>query len=151
VSLVDEFYLELTEVAKFPSERAWALVGRCVAAIFEVMKPYRAKVAMLQDPSALATKASILWAVMQCHRIMQRFIVVKFRGHPAFVKEMSLFMITERVDPSEIKALQEKVKSAQAAATMASGEVEKLEDQMRGMKRSFDNLKNDFATLKNKK
>ena len=40
VSFADSFMLELTEVAKFPKTKAWALVGRCIAAIFDCMAPY---------------------------------------------------------------------------------------------------------------
>lgn len=52
MTFVDTFYIELTMVAKFPPSQAWALVGRCVAAVFALMAPYRARVALLGDPPA---------------------------------------------------------------------------------------------------
>jgi hypothetical protein len=55
-----------------------------------------------------------MWAVMQCHRIMTESMVVQFEGHPAIVKEISLFIITERVDLKEMEALLELVKKVES-------------------------------------
>jgi hypothetical protein len=87
LSFIDSFYIELTVVAKFPPAKAWALVGRCVAAVFGVMAPYRARVALLANPRLLAHKAGYIWAVLQCHRVVQQFIRLNFRGHPAVSKK----------------------------------------------------------------
>jgi hypothetical protein len=108
MTFVGTFYIELTMVAKFPPSQAWALVGGCVAAVFALMDPYRARVALLGDPRRLHDKAAYIWAVLQCHRVMHEFILLNFRGHPSVVKEMSLFMLTERVDPSEMDSLARK-------------------------------------------
>jgi hypothetical protein len=102
MTFVDTFYIELTVVAKFPPAQAWALVGQCVAVFFALMSPYRARVALLGDPRQLADKAAYIWAVLQCHWVMHKFILLNFRGHPSVVKEMSLFMLTEPVDPSKM-------------------------------------------------
>ena len=44
----------------------------------------------------------MIWAVLQCHRVVAGFAAVQFRGHTSIVREMSLFMLTERVDPTEL-------------------------------------------------
>jgi hypothetical protein len=49
---------------------------------------------MLEDLSTIDNKAACLWAVLQCHPVGKAFHLVKYRGHPAVVKEMSLFMLT---------------------------------------------------------
>jgi hypothetical protein len=138
MTFVDTFYVELMMVAKFPPLQAWALVGRCVAAVFGLMSPYRAPVALLGDPWRLADKATYIWAVLQCHRVMQKFILLNFRGHPSVVKEMSLFMLTERVGPSEMATLAGRVKRAEDAANKATAALEKTDKAFSTLKRNYD-------------
>jgi hypothetical protein len=57
---------------------------------------------MLEEPHKLHAKSQMIWAVLQCHRVVVSFSDVQFRGHTSIVKEMSLFMLTERVDPTEL-------------------------------------------------
>jgi hypothetical protein len=101
-SFIDRFYQELTEVAKFPKESARVLVGCCVGAVFHEMASIRSRVSMLEEPHKLHAKSQMIWAVLQCHRVVVSFSDVQFRGHTSIVKEMSLFMLTERVDPTEL-------------------------------------------------
>jgi hypothetical protein len=37
--------------------------------------------------------------------VLDDFVSVNFSAHPELVKEMSLFMLTEQVDPDEVKTL----------------------------------------------
>jgi hypothetical protein len=148
LSFIDSFYIELAVVAKFPPAKAWALVGRCVAAVFGVMAPYRARVALLANPRLLAHKAGHIWAVLQCHRVVQQFIRLNFRGHPAVVKEMSLFMLTKRVDPSEMEWLQNRLKAAEAAAEAATKGLDAATTSIATLKRGYDNLVEDIKWLK---
>jgi hypothetical protein len=150
-TFIDSFYIELTNVAGFSADKAWKLVGRCCATLFSVMQPYRAPIAMLPDLGPLESKASCLWAVLQSHRVAKAFELVKYRGHPSVVKEMSLFMLTERVDPTEISTISERAKKADKAAAEAQAEVVKLKDTISGLKRDFANLKQDFASVKKSK
>jgi hypothetical protein len=78
VGWVEEFYKELTEEANFKVKPAWKLVGRCAGAIFDAMAEARARVALLDDPTPLESKARIIWCVLQCHTIMRSFIHVRF-------------------------------------------------------------------------
>jgi hypothetical protein len=61
---------------------------------------------------------------------------------------MSLFMLTERVDPSEVSGISEKAKKAERVASDAAAEIVKLKDIITSMKRDFSNLKTDFASAK---
>jgi hypothetical protein len=63
-TFVDSFYVELTGVAGFNKEKAWRLVGRCVAALFSLLQPYRSPVAMLEDMGTSDNKAACIWAVL---------------------------------------------------------------------------------------
>jgi hypothetical protein len=73
---------------------------------------------------------------------------VKFRGHPAIVKEMTLFMLTKRVDPSELGKLVTLVKDADAKAIAAQKTALALEKEVLTLKRNYDNLMNEVRQLK---
>jgi hypothetical protein len=88
VGFIDMFYLELVAKAKFDPGKAWKLVARCVAAIFEAAQPFRAKVILLENSTKIDQKAAFMWAIFQTHRIIQSFISVQFKSHPAIVKEL---------------------------------------------------------------
>jgi hypothetical protein len=150
VSCIETFHNDLLYVAKFTKPKAWQLLGRMTAAVFEAMAGPRAEVARLSDSQDLHSKSGLIWGVLRCHRIMQQFIVVKFRGHPAIVKEMTLFMLTERVDPSEIGKLLERVKDAEAKGAQASKTCATLEKEVLTLKRNYDNMMNEVKQLKAK-
>jgi hypothetical protein len=88
-SFIDRFYQELTEVVKFPKEPAWLLVGRCVGTVFHEMASIRSRVSMLEEPHKLHAKSQMIWAVLQCHRVVGSFSDVQFRGHTSIVKDES--------------------------------------------------------------
>jgi hypothetical protein len=150
-TFIDSFYVELTGEAGFNKDKAWKLVGRCVAALFAALEPYRSPVTMIVDMGTLDNKAAVLWAVLQCHRVGAAFDLVKYRGHPAVVKEMSLFMLTERVDPSEIEACSKRAEKAEKVAWEAQCEVAKLKDTVASLNREFKNAQIDLKALKAKK
>ena len=149
-TFIDSFYVELTGVAGFNKEKAWKLVGRCVAALFSSLQPYRSPVAMLEDMGTLDNKAACIWAVLQCHRVGMSFDLVKYRGHPSVVKEMSLFMLTERVDPSEVENCSERARKAEKEASDAKSEVAKLKDLVGTMNHEFKTMVADLKTMKAK-
>jgi hypothetical protein len=150
-SFVDSFYIELTGVWGFAPAKAWALVGHCVAALFDALQPYRSPVTMLEDLGTLENKASCIWAVLQCHRVGGEFDLVAYRGHPAVVKEMSLFMLTERVDPNEMDKLTLRAQKAKKEASEAKAEANKAQDSIIILNRDFKTMKNEIAALKAKK
>jgi hypothetical protein len=98
----ERFYTKLTIVAKFSAKTAWKLVGRCWVAIFEEMRPFRSCLQEVRDTTTAEANTSVIWGVLQQHRIMDEFMALKFEAHPAIVRELSLFIITERVDPQAI-------------------------------------------------
>jgi hypothetical protein len=70
----DRFYTKLTVVAKFSNKTAWQLVGRCWAAVFEEMRPYRTCLKEVRDTKIAEGKASVIWGVLQQHRVMDEFM-----------------------------------------------------------------------------
>jgi hypothetical protein len=145
-TFIDSLYIELTNVAGFSSDKVWKLVGRCCAALFGAMQPFRAPVAMLSDLGPLESKAACLWAVLQSRRVAHAFKKVQYRGHPAVVKEISLFMLTKRVDPSKVTGISEKAKKAERVASEVLSKIIKLKDIITLMERNFSNLKTNFAS-----
>jgi hypothetical protein len=151
VNWMDEFYKQLTEEANFKAEPAWRLVGRCVASVFDRMSDHRAKVALLEDPTPLESKAKLIWCVLQCHMVMERFIAVKFQGDPVIVKEITMFMVTERVDPDELVKLQKELDKTTGALRSCTSSLDSLESKFLDLKRAFDNhIANGFKNLKDK-
>jgi hypothetical protein len=149
ISFVDTFHQGLVEVARFTPSKAYLLIGRCVWAVFETMVPYRAQVALLNDPGLLEHKVSYIWAVLQCHRIMQQFMIVDFRGHPAIVNKLGLFTLTERVDSTEVSGLLAKTEAAEIAATKAMRELKEIKEGFAGFKREVGQMREELKVLKN--
>jgi hypothetical protein len=122
-----------------------------VATIFDSMADYRAKVALIEDPKPLENKAKIMWCVLQCHIVMERFMAVKSQGHPIIVKEITMFMLTERVDPDAMTKLSTKCDTQATTITSANTKIAELEKILTELKRAYDNhVANAFNTLKNK-
>lgn len=149
-SFVDSFYIELTGVANFPKEKAWKLTGRCVAAVFTSMGSYRASVSRLDDLVPLENKASCLWGVLQCHRVVQEFEKVDYRGHPGVVTEMNLFLLIERIDPTIIISNEEKIKRLETENKAANSEVKRLDEKCKKLDRDFANLNTAVVALRAK-
>jgi hypothetical protein len=150
VSWIDEFYKQLTEEANFKPDPAWRLVGRCAAAIFDAMAETRSRVALIEDPRPLENKVKIIWCVLQYHITMQKFIGVRFQGHPVVVKEITMFMVSERVDPTELKNMVTKMKTVEDENKAMKATLAKLEENYNTLKRSIDNVREDLKPIKAK-
>jgi hypothetical protein len=150
VGWVDEFYKQLTEEANFKAKPAWRLVGRCASAIFDGMAEPRSKVALLDDPTPLENKARIIWCVLQCHTIMRSFINVWFQGHPVIVKEITMFMVTERVDPAELDNMRTRLVDSEVVMKATKAALKRVEENYNTLKRSLDNMMKEFRPIKAK-
>ena len=143
IGFIDSFFQELTETSKFPKYKAWCLVGQCCGSIFDAMLPYRAVVAQIEDLDNHESRIKFLWCTLQCHRVMNDFIAKQFRGHPQMVKQISLFMIHERVDPVLFSTMEDTVKKQ-------SQTIDKLEKELTQAKRTlglFDGLRKEINDL----
>ena len=67
------------------------------------------------------------------------------------MKEMTLFMLIERVDAAELKTMNDVLKKAEKVAEQANSAATKLTDQVNALKRNHDNLANEVKLLKTKK
>eukprot|EP00978_Attheya_sp_CCMP212_P029238 scaffold103340_cov27-Attheya_sp.AAC.3 len=138
--------------ALFMKAMTFTLIGRSSNAIWAAMRPYRTRVALLGNSMTTShNKASYILGVLQCYRVMEEFIEVGLQGgHPSFVKEMSLFMLTERVDPSQVRRINETVSSLRANVESGSRAHRTLEGKYTALKRSYDNLTNEVRALATK-
>jgi archaellum component FlaC len=81
---------------------------------------------------------------------MHSFINLKFQGHPIIVKEITMFMVTERVDPEELVELQSRLIASEKTTTQCTQAMKKMEENYNSLKRAFDNLQNEFRPIKAK-
>jgi hypothetical protein len=157
VAFVEKFFKELTTVANFPVESAWKLIGRCLGGFFQTMVATRSEIALLEDARTIDTKSQVIWTVLQCHAIVEQFIKLDFKGHTTMVQQMTLYMMTERVDPAQMlkqattvetghKAVQEALKLVK----QLSDTVEKIKTEAATNKRKVDDVANQLDTLKKK-
>jgi hypothetical protein len=157
VAFVEKFFKELTTVANFPVESAWKLIGRCLGGFFQTMVATRSEIALLEDARTVDTKAQVIWTVLQCHSIVEQFIKLDFKGHTTMVQQMTLYMMTERVDPAQMIKQAATVESGHKAVQEALKVVKQLSDTVDKMKveaatskRKVDDLTNQLETLKKK-
>jgi hypothetical protein len=149
-SFIDSFYIELTGVANFPKDKAWKLTGRCVAAVFTTMGPYRASVSCLDDLVSLENKSACMWGVLQCHRVVSEFDKVDYRGHPVVVTELNLFLLIERIDPTIILQNEENIKKLESENKAAQSELKRVTETCSKMSRDFTNLNTAVTALRTK-
>ena len=125
-------------------------MGRYAVAFFESMRPYRAAVAHL-DMEDVSSQGALMWSVLQCHRVIEEFLLVEFEGHPVIVREMSIFMLTERVDPSQIASLLSKNQNLENEVKSLTKRMKTLEDTTTSLKRSLDSVTNELKQFKKNK
>ena len=156
-TFIEKFYNELTTVANFPKESAWRLIGRCVGGFFQTMVTVRSEVTMMEEFRTIDHKAQMIWTVLQCHALVDQFVVLDFRGHTTMVQQMTLYMMTERVDPAQMSKMLTVEEAGNKAVVEASKHLKSMSDlldkvktEAAGQKRRLDDLKNDLETLKKK-
>jgi hypothetical protein len=72
----ERFYTKLTVVANCSEKTAWQLVGRCWGAVFEETRPFWACLKEVRDTKTAEAKASVIWGILQQHRILlDKFII----------------------------------------------------------------------------
>lgn len=147
---VESYHTKLTKVSQFPMGKAWPLIGQCVGAIFEAMWAYRSQVDKLQDNQDPEEIASVIWAVLQCHRIMEDFIRVDFHGHPAVVKEITHFMITNRIDPSVVDVIATELKEVKTQNKQLRDKLKAHKEKSAQLNRKLENLVQTVDILKKK-
>jgi hypothetical protein len=96
---MEDFYKDLTDVPNFSTDRAWLLVGCCVGALLRELNLVRSKISHLEETKSLDNKSQVILALMQCQVNIKETIELEFKSCPAITREISLFLLTEQVDP----------------------------------------------------
>ena len=94
------------------------------------MVAVRSEVAMMTDFSRDDHKAQMIWTVLRCHSIVEDFIALDFKGHTVMVQQMTLYMMTERVDPADMENLGRTVKEANKSVLEAAKTVKTLSEAL---------------------
>mmetsp|Transcript_8496 Transcript_8496/g.13101 ORF Transcript_8496/g.13101 Transcript_8496/m.13101 type:complete len:104 (+) Transcript_8496:1898-2209(+) len=102
------------------------------------MRHYRSKVTRLGDLGVASQKAAMVWVVLQCHRIMEEFLVLKFESHASIIREISMFILTECVDPDDIGKIQAEIKKLKEERQDPSTHLHSHLESFRELKRSFE-------------
>jgi hypothetical protein len=156
-AFIDKFFKELTTVANFPLDSAWKLIGRCLGGFFQSMVVIRSEVALLEEVKTQDHKAQMIWTVLQCHATVDQFIAVDFKGHTVMVQQMTLYMMTERVDPAQMVKLASTVEMGQNGILEAikqvkalAGDLDKIKAESASHKRRLDDVFNQLEAIKKK-
>lgn len=82
-----------------PSEdEAWELVSACVKKVFEELRWVRASAANATSEADSTSKCStIMWALIQAHRVMKDFLDMRFRNHPSIAPVIILHVFKTKV------------------------------------------------------
>ncbi len=95
---MDVFYQELLTTSEATEEEAWELVSACIKKIFEELRRVRASAANATSEVNAANKcATYLWALIQSHRVMKKFLDMRFRNHPSIAPVIILHVFKTRV------------------------------------------------------
>jgi hypothetical protein len=95
---MDVFSQELLTTLEATEEEAWELVSACIKHVFEDLRRVRASAANATselDPSSKS--ATILWALIQSHKVMKDFLDMRFRNHPFIAPVIVLHVFKTRV------------------------------------------------------
>lgn len=150
VSFIDSSYIELKFRANFTEKNAWLLVGRFAAAVFNEMIRYQSRAKMLNNPTtALQSGTAVFWAVLQCHRVMKEFINLQFTGHTAIVREMSYFMLSDRVSSEEVENVKRKLEDSNKELAATNKKLKQTEERLDKVESKCADLKGDIAALSN--
>ena len=88
-------------------------------------------------------KVSISWAVLQSHILFDDIRAKKFMGHTVLTAALITFVLTNRVDPSMLTALEEKAEAARKEVKILEPKVKKCEELQAAVKQDIGNHKKD--------
>ena len=147
---LDSMYLELTSVAQFRPASAWALMGKCLSGMFDYTDSFRSPVSLVESTNTLMERAAVSWAVLQSHQAMHDLVAAGFKTHPVVVKEISLFMLTERVDPIQMDSLRTDLVKAKKDAADSKKVADAADERVKVLESAFKTLSNEHKQLKDK-
>ena len=113
-----------------------------------MMVAVRSEVSMMEDLGTIDNKAQMIWTVLQCHALIDKFVALDFKGHTSMIQQMTLYMMTERVDPGEMAKQKVTVEKAHVATQSVVEQVKTLTEKFNLHVRNFGDLKHSFDNYK---
>jgi hypothetical protein len=126
IQLIDKFFKELTMIANFSVGSAWKLIGRCLSGFFQAMVVVCLEMALVEEVRTRDTKAQMIWTITQCHTIVDQFVILDFKGHTTMLQQMTLYMMTEWVHPTQMIKLVSTIEGGHKAMQDAVKQVKQL-------------------------
>ena len=120
------YHIELVHECLYKQAVAWKFLGVCTRAIFGYLHKPRLEVAALQDLTDVNIKARIIWAIMQVHIRFNELLEVGFKAHPVLTRAMSSYIMKNRVDGSQMDALDKRVSVAETLAKATAADLKVL-------------------------
>ena len=97
----------------------------------------------------LHDRATVNWASIQAHQRMRELVESEFKTHHVIVKELSLFMLTERVDPADLIKMETDLKKAKEAAVISEKKATDAENKVKAMGLELKTIQSDLKQLTN--
>jgi hypothetical protein len=137
-TMLDDFYSEFS-TSGTPAE-AWRLTGMIGKTVLEAISLVRCIAADLSDLLTPVKRASrILWATLQAHRVMGEFVAAEFRNDPRVAPIVVLHLLENRVNKSEVEAMEARLKAQDVAMAKMrrelDGLVSKVNSKLSGKKK----------------
>jgi hypothetical protein len=109
---MDSFYLQLRTMSGCTEAEAWELTSSCVAKVFEEQCIQHAPAANAAGLTSYSSKVStILWAMLNAHKVMKEFLDSRFQNHPAIAPVLNLHVFKSRITIAAHSKLQTEVKA----------------------------------------
>ena len=103
-------------------KEAWALLSHCVRVVFKLLRDARASGARWTPGTS---DEQLVWAQMQCHRVMDDIRSIGFGAHPALSHVLNLHLQDNVVSRSRFEVLEKKLQEVEKLAR----EAKKLADK----------------------
>jgi hypothetical protein len=103
-------------------KEAWALLSHCVRVVFKLLRDARSSGARWTPGTS---DEQLVWAQVQCHRVMEEIRSLGFGAHPALSHVLNLHLQDNVVSRSKFEALEKKLQDVERLAR----EAKKLADK----------------------
>ena len=101
---------------------AWSLISHCVRVVFKLLRDARSSGARWTTETR---DVKLVWAQMQCHRVMEELRVAQFSAHPALSHVLNLHLQDNVVSRSKYEALEKRVLEVERIAVGAKKAADK--------------------------
>jgi hypothetical protein len=99
-------------------KEAWSLIAHCVRVVFKLLRDARSS-GSRWTPEAGDGDVQLVWAQLQCHRVMHELRAAGFSAHPALSHVLNLHLQDNVASRSKFEALEKRVLETERLAKEA--------------------------------